>query len=286
MEIIIGKTSGFCAGVLNAVKKSEKELKKEKGKIYCLGELVHNKQVVQKLESKGLQTIENIEEADKKTIIRAHGVAKEIYEKAKQKGIELIDLTCPKVLQIHKIAEEYAEKGYFIFLIGVENHPESIGTISFCGENSYLIRDKEDISDAVSKLQTSVAKRVLIMVQTTYSKNKFVDIAEELYMILDNKYEFEIHNTICAATRLRQEETEKISKEVDAMIIVGGKNSSNTKKLYDIAKTNCENTISVETVEEININNMKKYKKIGIMAGASTPNESVENIKYILTEEA
>ena len=180
MKIIIGKTSGFCAGVLNAVTKTEKELDKEGGKIYCLGELVHNRQVVEKLENKGLETIENIENADKKTIIRAHGVAKEVYEKAMEKQIELIDLTCPKVLQIHKIAEEYAENGYYIFLIGVENHPESIGTISFCGNKSYLIRNKEDINEAIIRLEESQINKVYIIAQTTYSLKKFEEIVFNL----------------------------------------------------------------------------------------------------------
>lgn len=285
MEIIIGKTSGFCAGVLNAVTKAEKELDKEQGKIYCLGELVHNRQVVEKLEAKGLETIENIEESKKKTIIRAHGIAKEIYKIANKKRIELIDLTCPKVLQIHSIAEEYSQKGYYIILVGVENHPESIGTISFCGEKSYLLKDKEDILDAINKLNESKTNKLLVIAQTTYSLKKFEEIVNELEKLLKDKCEIEVKNTICSATRLRQEETEKISKEVDAMIIVGGKNSSNTKKLYDIAKTNCMNTILVETVKELNINDMKRYKKIGIMAGASTPNESVEEIKNMLTNE-
>lgn len=285
MEIIIGKTSGFCAGVLNAVTKTEKELDKENGKIFCLGELVHNRQVVEKLERKGLEIIENIEEATKKTIIRAHGVPKNVYENAKQREIELVDLTCPKVLQIHNIAEEYAKKGYYIILVGVENHPEVIGTISFCGENSYLVRDKEDIIDAVKKVNESQINKLLIIAQTTYSLKKFEEIVEELKKQFGDRFEIQIKNTICSATRLRQEETDKLSREVNAMIIVGGKNSSNTKKLYDIAKSNCENTVTVETIKDIDIKELKKYNKIGIMAGASTPNESVMEIVEHLKEQ-
>ena len=285
MEIIIGKTSGFCAGVLNAVTKTEKELDKENGKIFCLGELVHNRQVVEKLERKGLEIIENIEEATKKTIIRAHGVPKNVYENAKKRGIELVDLTCPKVLQIHNIAKEYVQKGHYIILIGVENHPEVIGTISFCGENSYLVRDKEDIIDAVKKVNESQINKLLIIAQTTYSLKKFEEIVEELKKQFGDRFEIQIKNTICSATRLRQEETDKLSREVNAMIIVGGKNSSNTKKLYDIAKSNCENTVTVETIKDIDIKELKKYNKIGIMAGASTPNESVMEIVEHLKEQ-
>ena len=285
MEIIIGKTSGFCAGVLNAVTKTEKELDKENGKIFCLGELVHNRQVVEKLERKGLEILENIEEATKKTIIRAHGVPKNVYENAKKRGIELVDLTCPKVLQIHNIAKEYVQKGHYIILIGVENHPEVIGTISFCGENSYLVRDKEDIIDAVKKVNESQINKLLIIAQTTYSLKKFEEIVEELKKQFGDRFEIQIKNTICSATRLRQEETDKLSREVNAMIIVGGKNSSNTKKLYDIAKSNCENTVTVETIKDIDIKELKKYNKIGIMAGASTPNESVMEIVEHLKEQ-
>lgn len=282
MKIIIGKTSGFCAGVKNAVANAEKEIQNADKKIHCLGELVHNKQVIQKLEKQGLETIENIEQAIEKTIIRAHGVPKEVYEKAYSKGIELVDLTCPKVLKIHKIAEEYNKKNYFIILVGVENHPESIGTISFCGENSYMIRDKEDIKQAYQKLKQSKLKKVLVIAQTTYNIKKFEEIVEELNNLLGNGYEIEVKNTICAATRLRQEETEKISKEVDCMIIVGGKNSSNTKKLYDIAKINCPKVELAETIKDLDIETIKLFNNIGIMAGASTPNESVEEIKQAI----
>lgn len=284
MEIIVGKLSGFCAGVKNAVEKAEEQLDKDKQKIFCLGEIVHNRQVVERLESKGLETVDNINKVNGKTIIRAHGVAKEVYKKAKEKGIELIDLTCPKVLAIHKIAEEYQKKGYFIILIGVENHPEVIGTISFCGEDKYLLTNEENIQEAIKKVEESHASKVLIMAQTTFSLKKFEKISEEIKKSLENKYKVEIKNTICAATRLRQEETEKISKEVDYMIIIGGKNSSNTKKLYDIAKSNCENTILVEKLKDLRLKEIKRFNKIGIMAGASTPQESINEIKEAISK--
>lgn len=281
MEIIEGKTSGFCGGVRNAVTKAEQELDKTKEEIYCLGELVHNKQVIEKLEKKGLKTIEDIEEAKDKAIIRAHGVSKEVYERAKQKGIELIDLTCPKVLQIHKMVEEYAQKEYFIMLVGVENHPEVIGTMSFCGENSFLIRNEEDIGNAIKSINKS---KILILAQTTYSLKKFEEIVEKIKNVVGDKYQIDIKDTICPATRMRQEETEELSKKVDYMIIVGGKNSSNTKKLYEIAKANCKNSVVVETVQELDLEYIRKLEKIGIMAGASTPKESVEEIKILLSK--
>ena len=135
MEIIIGKTAGFCFGVANAVNKTKEQLKDKKN-IFCLGELVHNKQVTEELEKEGLFFINNICDARKDIIIRAHGEKKETYFEAKKAGLNIIDLTCPKVTKIHKIAEEYANKGYYIFLIGNKKHPETVATISYCCKNS------------------------------------------------------------------------------------------------------------------------------------------------------
>ena len=222
MEIIIGKTAGFCAGVMNAVTKAEKELQhiKNNEKIYCLGEIVHNKQVIEKLEEKGLQTVESIEQAKEKAIIRAHGIQKETYEKAEQLNIKLIDLTCPKVLKIHNQVEEYSKQGYYIILIGVEGHPEAIGTISFCGKNSYLLTNEDKIPEMIKNIENSKVKKIIIVAQTTYNLKKFEQMAKEIEEKLKDKCKIIIQNTICHATRIRQEETEKISKEVECRIII------------------------------------------------------------------
>ena len=278
MEIIIGKSSGFCAGVKNAITKTEEELKKNKQQIDCLGELVHNRQVIDRLEKEGLNIINNIDEAKNEVIIRAHGISKEIYEKARQKGIKLIDLTCPKVLKIHEIIDEYSKKEYFIILIGIKEHPEVIGSISFASDNSILVTEKQEIEQAIKQIEKTQLKKILIVAQTTFNLRKFEEISQEIKDMLNNEYIVEIKNTICPATKIRQEETDEISKKVEYMIIVGGKNSSNTKKLYDISIKNCPNAICIETVNDIDITEIKKFNKIGIMAGASTPNESVEEI--------
>ena len=220
MEIVLGKTAGFCYGVKNAVTNAEEKLKIYK-KIYCLGELVHNGEVIKKLENLGLKVVEKIEDSDNRIIIRAHGIAKEIYNKAKKMNIELLDYTCPKVLKIHEIAEEYAKMGYYIFLFGGQNHPESVGTISFCGDNSYLIETKEQIDDAIFNFNKSKMKKLLIIVQTTFSMEKFTEFTEIVKEKISDDTEIEIKNTICNATKIRQEETEKISKMVDCMIIIG-----------------------------------------------------------------
>ena len=145
MEIIVGKTAGFCYGVKRAVEGAKEIVNNQKEKIYCLGEIVHNRQVVEELENEGITFIENIEEAKNKVIIRAHGVPKNVYEKAKELKIELIDYTCPNVLKIHDIANEYSKKGYYIFLCGSKNHPENIGTISYCGEYLSVIEKERKI---------------------------------------------------------------------------------------------------------------------------------------------
>lgn len=277
MEIILGKTAGFCYGVKNAVSNAEEVLKKYK-EITCLGELVHNGQVVKKLENLGLKVIDKIEDAESKVIVRAHGIAKDVYSKAKKLNIKVFDYTCPKVLKIHDIAEEYAKKGYFIFFIGGRNHPESIGTISFCGKNSYLIEDKEEIEDAINMLKKSEIKKLLVIVQTTFSLEKFNQYVSQIEENIPQNVKIEIKNTICNATKIRQEETEKISKEVDCMIIIGGKNSSNTKKLYEIANKNCKNTFIIETKDEIEEEKIQCFSKIGVMAGASTPEESIDEV--------
>lgn len=284
MEIILGKTSGFCHGVRNAVDNAKKEIEQSKETVYCLGELVHNKHVTNSLKEKGLIFIENIEEAKGKTIIRAHGVTKETYKKAQELGIKLKDLTCPKVLKIHDIAEEYSKNGYYIFLVGEANHPEIIGTFSFCGENSTIIEKISDLEQSIEKLKDKQFKKVLLIAQTTFNLRKFEEIAEKLKKEL-KAIELKIMNTICLATELRQKETEELSQKVDLMLIIGGRKSSNTNKLYEISSKNCKNVIFAENIDDIDLNFVRQFEKIGVMAGASTPSQSIENIVNFIKQE-
>ena len=279
MEIIVGKTSGFCYGVKTTIEKTEKILEDNKSdEIYCLGELVHNKTIIDDFKAKGIKFVNDIEEAKKTTIIRAHGIEKNIYEKAKRRNIELIDLTCPSVLKIHEIVEKYAKNDYYIFLVGKEEHPETIGTYSFCGKNSCIISKSSDVEKALENFSKTNLDKILIIVQTTYSKKEFEEIVEKIKENLPQNILLEIKNTICKATELRQEETKSMSKKVDLMVIVGGKNSSNTNKLYEIAKANCKKAIFVETKEEIDKNTIRDFERVGIMAGASTPQKSIDEI--------
>ena len=278
MKILVGKNAGFCYGVKRAVDGANEELKKEKEQIYCLGEIVHNKSVVENLQKQGMNFIDQISEAKGTTLIRAHGVEKNIYQKAKELNIQLKDYTCPKVIKIHEIAEKYADQGYYIFLTGSKTHPENIGTISFCGNNIFVIEDENEIDKAVCEFNKTLIKKLLIISQTTFSLEKFEYITNKIKQNLPNNIELVIKNTICAATKIRQQEVEELAKQVDMMIIVGGKNSSNTKKLYDITKKYCKKSICIENENEIDTHKISSNDIIGIMAGASTPQESINKV--------
>ena len=275
MEIIVGKTAGFCYGVERAVDGAIAAIKKSNSIVYCLGEIVHNRQVVKKLEDLGVKFIDTIENASTNStvLIRAHGVPNEIYDFAKNMDINVQDFTCPNVLKVHKIAEKYREEGYFIFLLGAKEHPENIGTLSHCGKDCFVFENEAELFNGLEVFKKSGKNKLLLISQTTYSLDKFDKIEKKLYEVLDNSIDFVVRNTICKTTELRQKETEEIAKKVDSMIIVGGKNSSNTKKLYEIAKKYCPNTVLIENVQELDFE--KVFDKIGIMAGASTPKEDI-----------
>lgn len=277
MEMIVGKTAGFCYGVKRAVEGTEEQLNKNR-KVACLGELVHNKQVIQELEQKGLKIIQNIQEAEEMAIIRAHGVPKQIYELAKNKKIDLIDYTCPNVLKIHEIAQKYAKDGYAICLCGSKSHPENIATISYCGKNYFVVEEIEEAKKVMDQIKENRMKKLLLISQTTYSLEKFHQIEKFFKENLPEEIELVVNNTICKATEFRQKETQEIAKKVECMIIIGGKNSSNTKKLYEIAKQNCSNSLCIETVKDLEGYPLSSYTKIGIMAGASTPQKSIQEV--------
>lgn len=277
MNIIVGKNSGFCSGVKYTITKAKEKLK-ENSTIDCLGEIIHNKQVVDALEKDGLRTINSIDEAKNKVLIRAHGVSKEVYKLANLQGIELIDLTCPKVLAIHRQVENFANNNYFIFLFGIKNHPETIGTFSFCGKNSCVIENIDDIENAIRTFKASNLNDLLIISQTTFSLSLFDEMAKIIVSSLGEKYNIHIEKSICNATNLRQVEAENLSHKVDLMIIIGGKNSSNTKKLYEIAIKNCKNAVLIQTKNDLELDFIKKFENIGIIAGASTPDYIIDEV--------
>ena len=277
MEIIVAKNAGFCGGVERTIKLAEELL--SQGSIYCLGEIVHNEQVIYELEKKEMKTVNSIDEVPDrgKVIFRAHGEAKEVYETAKRKNIDVIDLTCGKVRAIH-INVEREKENSFIIIIGKKSHPEIIGTKGFAGDNSSVIENEEDIKISYEEYKKTNLKKVYIVAQTTFSSLKFNGLVEKIKEVFDNA-EIIVKNTICDATENRQKEVEEISKKVDKMLIIGGKHSSNTKELANIAEKNCKNVYLIQDKDDLKSLKFNDYDTIGIMSGASTPREVVEEIK-------
>ncbi len=269
MKIIVGKESGFCFGVKRAVD-GVKEDVKNLDKLYCLGEIVHNEGVVSELENMGVTFIESLDEIEDESnvAIRAHGVDEKTYKLAESKNLKVRDYTCPKVDQIHLKIKEKANDGYTIILIGKKTHPETIGSMGYA-KDVYVIETIDEIESLPN------FSKVFSIVQTTFSMSKYLEIEKTLKEKYPN---IECLNTICASTKNRQEECLKIAKEADFMIIVGGKNSSNTKKLYEVACANCENCIIIQDENDKKIEECKNYDIIGIMSGASTPIETVQKI--------
>ena len=280
MEIIIGENAGFCYGVKRAVDNAIKEVKT--GVTYCLGEIVHNQNVIDNLEKEGIIFINDIKEAKGKTIIRAHGVPKEVYEKAKEINIPLIDLTCPSVLKIQQMVEDYSKKDFFIIIVGNNNHPEIIGIKSRVDNKYIVIANKEELNGNFEKFQNE--KNILLISQTTYSSKKFDEIAKILKNQLKNDVNLEIKKTICPSTEIRQKETEEIAEKVELMIIIGDKKSSNTNKLYDISCKYCNKVLFIANENELDIKEIESVNIIGIMAGASTPKEDIIKVKNKIEE--
>lgn len=274
MEVVLAKTAGFCFGVKRAVELAYKEA--ENGhNVYTFGPIIHNDEVVNDLASKGVQLIHTKEELKRITegtiIIRSHGVSKEIYDIINTQGLKLVDATCPYVLKIHRIVNEYSEKGHHIVIIGNADHPEIEGIMGWCKNNCTVIKDKEEAEN----LQIPEGKSICIVSQTTFNYKKFQDIVE---IISKKGYDINVLNTICNATEARQTEVQELAKASEAMIVIGGQHSSNTQKLYEIAKSKCENTYYIQTLRDLDLDKIKSFRSVGITAGASTPNNIIKEV--------
>ncbi len=282
MKIIIGKNAGFCYGVKRAVDGAKDMLTQEQDKVYCLGELVHNSAVMQNLLKQGLVVVEDIHEVSHKTIVRAHGVPKEVYEYAQENQIEIVDYTCPNVARIHDIVSQYVQNDFFVFLFGNREHPETIATKSFCNEQYFVIEKEEDIEEGMKVFDKSRKQKLLIVSQTTYSTYLFENCVQKIRKMLPENIALDVQNTICNATQIRQKETKDLAQEVDLMVIVGGKHSSNTQKLFEIAKENCKKSICTEGAEELKELALDAVETIGVMAGASTSKQSIDEVVQFL----
>ena len=276
MEITVAKSAGFCFGVQRAVDSVYKELEENSGKIYTFGPIIHNEQVVEDLNKKGIEVIDTVEQLKEikegTVVIRSHGVAKEIYDILEQQKLKIVDATCPFVKKIHNIVLDESNNGKTIIIIGNDNHPEVEGIKGWVNGEVIVINKEEQIE----KLSLPEQTKACIVSQTTFNHNKFKYLVE---IIRKKGYDITVVNTICNATHVRQVEAQKISSKVDGMIVVGGKNSSNTQKLYDICRNECENTFYVQTVKDLNLHELKSLKSIGITAGASTPKKIIEEVR-------
>ena len=272
MSIKVAKTAGFCFGVKRAVD-SVYEAAAAGKNIATLGDVIHNRQVMDDLKSKGVNSYENVADIpnDCTVVIRAHGVGKDIYEQIGDRPY--IDLTCPFVSKIHKIVEKYHKEGYKIVIVGDANHPEVIGINGWCNYEA------EIIDSGATKINQNLSNYPLcIVAQTTIKRDNFVQIVQILKKACKSTIEFD---TICSATGNRQTEVAELAAESDCVIIVGGRNSSNTKKLYEISKKLCPETYHVETADELP---QKQYNKIGITAGASTPARIIREVVKAMSE--
>ena len=278
MELVIANTAGFCFGVNNAVKIVFDLATKSEHKIYTLGPIIHNDQVVQKLTNYGVTTINNPEEATSpaKVIVRAHGVGPQVIEALKTRGLEVVDASCPYVEKIHGLVNKKYREGYQIIIAGDKTHPEIIGINGWCDNNAFIIEDEDEVDEL-----PDIKKKICIVAQTTFIREKWEKIILRLNKRFENVLKFD---TICNATDKRQTEAEKISKMVDMVLVIGGNNSSNTNKLYQICKANCDNTFKVQTADDIPPVDIKKIKKIGITAGASTPDWVIKEVIHKMSE--
>lgn len=281
MKITLAKSAGFCFGVKRAVDTVYEQLEMsaaERQPIYTFGPIIHNEEVVRDLEEKGVTVLESVEELEERAahggtvIIRAHGVEKGISEKIKELGYTLVDATCPFVLKIHRLVEKHSAEGAQIVIIGNEKHPEVQGIKSWSLDpHTAVIATPEE----AEKYQAESGKKVCIVAQTTFNYNKFQELVE---IIKKKGYDISVLDTICNATEERQTEARKIAAESDLMIVIGDKHSSNTQKLYEISKKECANTYYIQTSKDMDYHQIQSINNVGITAGASTPNNIIEEV--------
>ena len=278
MSVELAKTAGFCFGVKRAVDTVYQQIEQYRGeKIFTYGPIIHNEEVIKDLRSHGVEVLNDEEElktADADVVvIRSHGVAKYIYDILEERGITCVDATCPFVKKIHKIVAEKSAEGSYIVIVGNGEHPEVQGIRGWAGEQVTVVQTPEDAErfELPDKDQ-----KVCIVAQTTYNYNKFKELVE---IISKKRYDIVVLNTICNATKERQTEARQIAARVDAMVVIGDKRSSNTQKLFEICKEECLNTYYIQTLDDLDINQLRSVESVGITAGASTPNKIIEEVQ-------
>ena len=281
MKVTLAKSAGFCFGVKRAVEMVYKEAETGK-KVYTLGPIIHNEQVVQDLEQKGVRVIDTPEELSKAedatVIIRSHGISADVYHQLEDKKVRIVDATCPFVSKIHRIVEKKYQEGSCIVIVGNANHPEVEGINGWCNGAATVIGS---VSEAENYSQEP-ARKLCVVAQTTFNYKKFKDIVD---IFSKKSYDIDVMNTICNATDERQTEAAAIAGDSDAMIVIGGKHSSNTQKLYEICKNVCPDTHFIQTLDDLDLKQFQSFRSVGITAGASTPNTIIKEVQSYVRNE-
>ena len=280
MKVVVAKSAGFCFGVKRAVQIVYDEVEKANGKIYTYGPIIHNEQVVCDLAEMGVEVIEDREELknirEGTVIIRSCGVSRDIHKLLLKNNINIIDATCPFVKKIHNIVREKSSEGYNIIIIGNEKHPEVEGTKGWADTSEKIRVTVIDTEEKAEKYVFFQGDKTCLVSQTTFNYNKFNKLVE----IIEKKgYDIIVVNTICHATYERQKEAAELARVADAMIVIGGRSSSNTQKLYDICKDECKNTYYIQTPVDLDLRRLQTCSYVGITAGASTPNNIIEEVQ-------
>ena len=281
MNVTVAKSAGFCFGVKRAVDTVYQEIEKGE-KVFTLGPIIHNEQVVEELEEKGVKVINSIEELadikDGTVVIRSHGVSEQVIRQLEKYDIKIVDATCPFVSKIHRIVQEKYREGFQIVIIGNKTHPEVEGINGWCKDSAVVL---ETVSEA-EKFRPDPQKKLCIVSQTTFNYKKFKDMVD----IFEKKsYDILVMNTICNATEERQTEAGTIARQSDAMLVIGGKHSSNTQKLYEICSKECPNTYFIQTLDDLNLEQFQSFRSVGITAGASTPNNIIKEVQSYVRHE-
>lgn len=282
MEVTVAKSAGFCFGVKRAVDMVYEEAA-QGGKVYTLGPIIHNEQVVKDLESKGVMVVESPEELadvqDATVIIRSHGISKEVFDQLSRYDVKMVDATCPFVGKIHRIVQEKYQQGCQIVIVGNKLHPEVEGIRGWCNEDAQVIETMEEAQNFCPQ----EGKTTCIVSQTTFNYKKFKDIVD---IFAKKSYDINVMNTICNATEERQTEAGTIARQSDAMLVIGGKHSSNTQKLYEICSRECPNTYFIQTLDDLDLEQFQSFRSVGITAGASTPNNIIKEVQsYVRSEQ-
>ncbi|MCD8232478.1 MAG: 4-hydroxy-3-methylbut-2-enyl diphosphate reductase [Clostridiales bacterium] len=293
MKVELAAKAGFCFGVKRAVDTVYQEAASGTSPVYTFGPIIHNEEVIADLEKKGVHMIRSLEEARAlkagTIVIRSHGVPKQVQDALTDAGLNVVDATCPFVKKIHNIVHEYSSKGYFVLIIGSADHPEVEGIVGWAHPDRYKVISSEEEARSFEPPETD---KICVVAQTTFNHKKFQDMVEIIRKIeydemstAENRINFRIFDTICSATKERQEAASALARQVDAMIVIGGASSSNTRKLYEICAENCRNTYFIQTREDLEHSDFLRFGYVGITAGASTPNNIIEEVqKYVRCE--